>query len=126
MILKHAIKLAPVFLAALALGGCANRTPQLYSWGPYESQVYSYFKNESPEKQILILEEHAKETLDSGQRLPPGYRAHLGLLYAKAGRDADFLTALQQEKAAFPESAAYVDSLLIKVVVRKEVRNEQK
>lgn len=112
-------------MAATLMGGCAHRTA-LYSWGPFEEQVYAHFKNESPDKQIQILEEHAQATQSNGKLLPPGYRAHLGLLYAKVGRDADFLIALQQEKQAFPESGPYVDSLLSKAMVRKEAPRAEK
>ena len=98
-------------LAAAALVGCAG-TPTLYNWGPYEQQVYAHFKNESPVRQIELLEKHAQETQAKGKQLPPGYRAHLGLLYEKVGRGPDFVSALEQEKAAFPESASYIDKLL--------------
>lgn len=111
--------------AALGLGGCATNTA-LYSWGPYENQVYSHFKNESPEEQILILEKHAQETQAGGKQLPPGFRAHLGLIYAKVGREGEFVAALEQEKTFFPESAPYIDRLLINVKAKKEARNERK
>lgn len=100
-------------VAAAALAGCAS-TPTLYNWGPYQDQVYAHFKNEPPEKQIEVLEKHVQETRAKGRQLPPGYRAHLGLLYEKAGRGGDFVTALEQEKSAFPESAAYIDKILEK------------
>lgn len=100
--------------AALSLlWGCATPVPPLYNWGPYENQVDAHFKGESPEAQILALEKHAAETRDKGLLLPPGYMAHLGLLYGKVGRDADFANALQQEKQRFPESASYIDKLLV-------------
>lgn len=102
-------------LAGLVLlQGCATPSEPLYSWGPYERQVYAHFKGESPESQIQILEQHAVATKSSGKALPPGYMAHLGLLYGKAGRDADFVSALEEEKLRFPESAAYIDQLLRK------------
>ncbi len=116
--------LMPTALLAvgLTLGGCATNTA-LYNWGPYEDQVYAHFKNESPEEQILILEKHAQETQASGRQLPPGFRAHLGLLYSKVGREGEFVMALEQEKAVFPESATYVDNLLASTRARKEAPN---
>lgn len=115
-----------LLLAAVALTGCATKPP-LYNWGPYEDEVYAYFKNESTEEQILTLEKHAQETEAEGKQLPPGYRAHLGLLYSKAGRDGDFVMALEQEKAAFPESTAYVNKLLAnaKPKPKQAARTEQ-
>jgi len=106
--------LLAVPLAALALlQGCAAPSKPLYNWGPYERQVYAHFKGESPEAQIQILEQHAQVTRAKGQALPPGYMAHLGLLYGKIGRDADFLLALEEEKRSFPESAPYIDKLML-------------
>lgn len=114
-----------VFAAMLALTGCATKTT-LYEWGPYEDQVYAYFKNQDPEEQILVLEEHAKEVQDYGGKLPPGYRAHLGLLYAKVGRNKEFVAALEEEKTFFPESAPYIDRLLINTRSRLEARDDKK
>lgn len=97
-------------VTALA-AGCATKQP-LYNWGPLDDQVYGYFKNEAPEAQIAILEKHAEVTRAQGKKLPPGYSAHLGLLYEKVGRGEDFIVALEQEKTSFPESSLYIDSLL--------------
>lgn len=121
----QSVKLALLMSGALVLGACATK-PALYSWGPYENQVYAHFKNESPEEQILILERHAQETQASGKQLPPGYRAHLGLLYAKVGREGEFFAALEQEKTFFPESAPYVDRLLVTVKNKREAGHDKK
>lgn len=122
--LRSMIK-AALAAGVLMLAGCATNTA-LYNWGPYENQVYAHFKNESPEEQILILEKHAQETQANGRQLPPGFRAHLGLLYAKVGREGEFVAALEQEKTFFPESAPYIDRLLINAKAKKEVRNAPK
>lgn len=123
--MKYALKSIALLAATLTLVGCATNTA-LYNWGPYEDQVYAHFKNESPENQIIILEKHAQETEAKGRQLPPGFRAHLGLLYSKVGRDSDFVMALEQEKSAFPESAAYITKLLANTKFKQEARNEQK
>ena len=98
--------------AAALLQACATPQPPLYSWGPYQDQVYAYFKGESPEAQIQVLEAHAQAARSKGQKLPPGFAAHLGLLYAKVGRDDAFHAALTQEMTEFPESAPYMAYLL--------------
>ncbi len=48
----------------------------------------------------------------TGTRLPPGYQAHLGLLYLNAGRTDQALAAWAQEKKQFPESTQYIDYLV--------------
>lgn len=123
--MMHALKSIALIAAVLTLAGCATNSA-LYSWGPYENQVYAHFKNESPEEQILILEKHAQETQANGKKLPPGYRAHLGLLYSKVGREGDFLIALEQEKVAFPESSVYIDKLLASTKSKRVAQNEKK
>ena len=44
--------------------------------------------------------------------VPPGYHAHLGLLYGKQGKPDQFMAQMQTEKKLFPESETYVDFLL--------------
>lgn len=95
----------------LALSGCANTNKELYSWGTYEPQVYSYFKGESPEKQIDVLEKHLAEVKADGETPPPGFYAHLGLLYSKVGRESEMKTMFDMEKNLFPESAVFIDNI---------------
>jgi hypothetical protein len=102
---------AVVVLAAL-LTGCAG--PQsLYSWNGYGNHVYNYLKHEAdPESQILALEKGIQQASAKGQALPPGYYAHLGLLYLNTARTDQAVNAWQHEKQLFPESTAYMDYLL--------------
>lgn len=46
---------------------------------------------------------------------PPGFHAHLGMLYAQQGQDDQALQALLTEKTLFPESTTYIDFLLAKI-----------
>ncbi|WP_370680273.1 DUF4810 domain-containing protein [Comamonas sp. GB3 AK4-5] len=104
--------------AALALAGllvgCVAAPKPLYSWNGYQTQVYSYLKNDAPaaEEQILELEKGVQQTASKGAQLPPGYQAHLGLLYLNTGRTDQALAAWAQEKKQFPESAQYIDYLV--------------
>ena len=105
---------AALCLAAL-IGGCASQAPQtLYRWKGYETQVYRYLRSEgaSREEQIAALERGMIESAARDAALPPGYLAHLGLLYLDTGRTDDALQAWEQEKTAFPESAQYIDHLI--------------
>lgn len=103
--------LLSVITVAIAVAACAG-PPTLYQWGPYESQLYSHFKSEPPQAQIDAMEKHARSVQDSGQHLPPGYMAHLAVLYGQVGRDADQALALQKERENFPESKNYIDRLV--------------
>lgn len=98
---------------ALALTGCATRQQPLYSWNNYTDHVYSYLKNEaSPEEQVLSMEKGIQQANASQRTLPPGYYAHLGLMYLNSGRTDQALNAWEHEKRVFPESVPYIDYLI--------------
>lgn len=101
--------------AAVLLAGCAAQRQPLYHWGGYQPQLYEYFKGEKgPEAQILALESEVEKARSKGLALPPGFNAHLGLLYGGVARDDQFRQQLEMEKTQFPESSAYMDFLLRK------------
>lgn len=99
-----------ILMISSVLCGCAANK-SLYSWGPYEPQVYSYFKGDSPEQQILVLEKNLSEIKAKGQVPPPGYYAHLGMLYSKTGRDSDVVSMFEKEKSLYPESSIFIDNI---------------
>lgn len=95
--------------------GCANRPKPLYEWGSYQTQVYAYFKaQEGPQAQLQALEADLEAIRAHGNTPPPGFHAHLGLLYSTLGNDDRAVQALLNEKALFPESSTYIDFLLAK------------
>ncbi len=98
------------------LAGCAPQ-PTLYHWGDYEDQVYDYLR--SPEggdltAQIQVLEADVEKAKAQNKPLPPGFRAHLGMLYYARGKVDQAVEQFQLEKAAFPESTPFMDRLLNK------------
>ncbi len=108
-------RLTLILLAGVLLSGCATPPRPLYHWGEYQPSVYEHFRAEtSPEEQILKLEESVQSAAAAGEALPPGYHAHLGLLYGRVGRSEEMRRALEAEKAQFPESAIFMDRLLAK------------
>ncbi len=104
-------KLLGVFFCALLITGCANTT-QIYNWGSYQNQVYSRFTAATtPEQQIQEMEK-ILQTKKSGKPVPPGFHAHLGLLYGDTGRVVEMREQFSIEKQLFPESTAFMDFLL--------------
>ena len=97
--------------AAMVLAGCASEKT-LYQWEKYQPQVYEYFKNGPSEAQVTALEAGLQKIQATGAVVPPGYHAHLGMLYLALGKDDQMVQQFQTEKAMFPESAAYMDFLL--------------
>ena len=100
-------------LLALLLSGCVSRPQPLYYWGSFQDHQYAYFKGDKgPEDSIQELEKVREQAKSQGRNVPPGFQAHLGMLYGVTGRTDLFEQNLQAERQQFPESSAYVDFLL--------------
>lgn len=110
---KRTLTLAGL-IVIVCMAGCANQPNTLYQWGAYQDNVYNHLKGESKEKQIAVLEEGLQKSLSTGKPVPPGYHAHLGMLYAETGKDRLAVEHLETEKKRFPESTRFVDFLLKK------------
>ena len=101
---------------ALSLAGCATGPKPIYQWGSYQAQVYEHFKGKTaPEEQIKALEGDLQKMQAKAAKAPPGFHAHLGMLYASAGQPEQARKSLNTEKTLFPEGTTYVDFLLAKL-----------
>jgi hypothetical protein len=107
-------------LLILGLAGCASQQPQgLYHWGNFEEQIYARLKNTSnPQDQILAMEK-TLHTNRTNRPLPPGFHAHLGLLYGETGNIAAMRQQFEKEKALYPEAVPFMDFLLRKFNAEK-------
>jgi hypothetical protein len=101
---------------SVMLAGCAGPKgpPPLYGWSGYQSNLDTFFRQDKAglDEQIQSMETHKQKMLSANQALPPGYHAHLGLLYGKQGNMARFQQDLTAEKQQFPEAESFVDFLL--------------
>ncbi|MBM3114879.1 DUF4810 domain-containing protein [Jeongeupia naejangsanensis] len=104
--------LPAALLAGVLLSGCNTAPKTLYQWGGYQQQVYKHFQGQAPETQIAALEESFQKIRANGAMPPPGYHAHLGMLYSEIGKGDQAVQQFNTEKALFPESVAYMDFLL--------------
>lgn len=109
---SHQFKLVLPGIAFLILTACAPMQKPLYHWGAYEQNVSGHFNGTSPEVLIPLLEKQKQEAQASGTKLPPGFYAHLGMLYQTAGRNNEFLAMMALEKSTYPESQIYLNNLL--------------
>lgn len=105
------------FCVVTALMGCTQPTKPLYHWEGYQRQLYEHFKGTESDAQAQLrqLEAQAQKAQGAGAALPPGFRAHIGLLYLNLGRADEAQKQFESEKAVFPESAPYMDFLLHKI-----------
>ena len=100
--------------AIVIAAGCAQQPKQLYMWGSFPRQQYDVLLRDgaSPLEQIKLLETHTEKARSIGAALPPGLRAHLGMLKLSVGDSEQARQLWKAEKEAFPESAPYMDQLL--------------
>jgi len=101
-------------LSCVLLTACNTAPKPLYQWESYQPQVYEYFKGQASAEQITILERDLQKIRASGNKVPPGYHAQLGMLYASLGKEDQVVQEFETEKELFPESSAYMDFLMRK------------
>lgn len=101
-----------VMVMVATLSGCVTPQKTLYYWGDYQPAVYSHFKGDAAEAQQVKLEQTAHQAQSRGEAVPPGFNAHLGLLYLNTGQLDKAKAAFQAEATLFPESRPYMDFLL--------------
>jgi hypothetical protein len=58
------------------------------------------------------LQNYLLKIEEKGKKPPPGYYAHLGMLYAEVGEHGQAVSCFLVEKTRFPESAVFMDYLL--------------
>jgi hypothetical protein len=117
----HPLTLSAAIAMGCVLVGCAQPPKRLYHWEAFQGQLYEYFKadSSSPEEQLRILGAQVEKARASGAVLPPGFRAHLAMIYLRLGRDGEAKQELEAEKANFPESTQYMDFLLKRMTAPK-------
>ena len=104
-----------VFVSAALLSGCgtwSSNDRDIYSWGSYEKQIYSYLDGENRDSLLLQFQRELEVIKSSNKKAPPGFFAHLGLLYAETGQEAEAFSCFIIEKSLFPEAAPFMDFLL--------------
>lgn len=100
------------------LAACAAKGPgPLYLWETFPRQQYDALLRGgfSPDEQIRQLESHAEKARAADAALPPGLRAHLGMLYLGTGNAERARELWKAEVLAFPESSSYIEQLIRKL-----------
>lgn len=106
-------RLAGWVLVAAVCTGCAQAPKPLYHWEGYQRQLYEQLKGGlSPEESLTALEEQQHKAESLGARLPPGFRAQMGLLHLQRGELDQARALFEAEKQAFPEAVPYMNFLL--------------
>jgi len=86
----------------------------MYLWETFPKLQYDALLRPGtpPMEQVAMLEMQAEKARAAGAALPPGFRAHLGMLKLAGGDVARARQLWVDEKTVFPESAPYIDQLL--------------
>lgn len=108
-------------LIGAGLAGCAP--PALYQWGEYEDSLYRRYVKED----IAGGEAYLRETIVAAElksRVPPGVYADYGFLLYRRGDYAGAIQRFEQEKRAFPESAALMSKLIERIQQQREARGQ--
>ncbi len=102
-----------VIWVAVLLTACAAPVQPLYQWGAFPAHTYDSLRGtgKGPQEQLEAMAVHAQKVAQAGQKLPPGFHAHMGLLQLKLGRPEAAEQHFTAEQTAFPESTAYIESL---------------
>jgi len=110
-----------VLMGVWLLVGCASGPRNLYYWGDFPDANYAWLQDEpqNDEKLLETLEKNAQRAVANNHNVPPGFHAHLGLIYLKLGQIDQAVAHLQAEKAAFPEAAPFMDFQLRNLVGEK-------
>ena len=111
---SNKLYIEPYAIISLLLSGCATQQNTLYQWGSYQPEVYEYLKGDgaSYADQINALELDLEKAKSSNRQVPPGYQAHLGMLYAHMGNYDKMAECFAAEKAMYPEATPFMDFLL--------------
>lgn len=115
-------------IGVIVFAGCAAKGPgPLYVWESFPRQQYSTLLRDgaSPDEQIRTLEAHAEKARAASGALPPGLRAHLGMLYLGAGNPQRARELWLAERTAFPESTPYMDRLLNKLEPTPQAKTDK-
>jgi hypothetical protein len=90
------------------------KSTTLYQWEGYQSNVDAHFRTNkmSPNAATQLMETDLQKIRASGKAIPPGYQAHLGLLYGQQGNLDQFAQQMQAEREQFPESETFMTFLL--------------
>lgn len=108
------LAIAAVVAGAGLLSACVQQPKPMYSWQAYQPSVYAYLKDDGADSavQAQALEKNIETARAANVELPPGFRAHLGMLYLKMGDGDKGIEQMQGEKVAFPESTPFMDFLM--------------
>jgi hypothetical protein len=111
------IKVLAVILC-IGLAGCTSVSPGGYYWGKYSYSYHELLKNPGDTTRaahVVTLQDIIATSKEKSLRTPPGIHAELGNLLSNANRNDEAAAQYQAERDLYPESAVFLQRLLVKV-----------
>ena len=108
----RSLKILFLFTASTLLFGCVQTQ---HDWGDYSNELYTYYKNPTPEERIELTDELLEifERVEKkGAIPPPGLYAEYGTFLFQNGDFPGAITFYTKEKKAWPDSTQFMDSLI--------------
>ena len=93
------------------LCGCTSNS--LYEWGNYDTWLYENYKNPKSDEELYVdLTALITEYESRNKPMAPGLYAEYGFLLMRRGENAQAIKYYNKEKALWPESAVFMDSMI--------------
>jgi hypothetical protein len=110
------IKVMMVVLC-IGLAGCTTVSPGGYYWGKYSYTYHDLLKNPGETARaahVITLQDIIATSNEKDLRTPPGIHAELGNLLSNTDRNDEAAAQYQAERDLYPESAVFLQRLLVK------------
>ncbi len=113
------------FLLLLSVGllsGCAS--PHMYTWGNYDQWLYENYKNPKNDEELYVdltalITEYESRKNPETKPMAPGLYAEYGFLLMRRGENDRAIVYYNKEKALWPESAQFMDSMIQVAEIRE-------
>ncbi len=99
------------FMLASVLTGCASSNK--YYWGKYESSMYASYKDPSKSAELSAsLAEVIQTSENTNKPVAPGIYAEYGYMLHQQGKSSEAIPYFEKEKKYWPESTAFMNSMI--------------
>jgi hypothetical protein len=110
-----------LLLLLCSLCGCASNG--LYEWGNYDQWLYENYQNPKNDEELYVELTALITKYDSRKKpnikpMAPGLYAEYGFLLMRRGENAQAIKYYNKEKALWPESALFMDSMIQAALVQ--------
>jgi hypothetical protein len=99
-------------VALCLLAGCQPQTK--YEWGAYPNALLAYYQPPADRAQFDKALDAAIVAGEAKHKVPPGLYAEAGYEAQAAGNRQKAIEFFNREKAAWPESAQFMDTVIAK------------